>query len=92
MVILIAVSGGMYGLVVFHIVTHGFIKASAFVNSRWYIHMVRRQDLRTWRIQLPSFVIILSFLILCGVRGSLVGASKEYVLLSVYGIIVMVIG
>lgn len=54
--------------------------------------MVGGQDLRTWRIQLPSFVMILSFLMLCGVRGSLVGASKEYVLLNVYGVIVMAIG
>jgi len=33
-VILCALGWGMYGLVVFHIVTHGFVKASAFVNSR----------------------------------------------------------
>jgi NADH:ubiquinone oxidoreductase subunit 5 (subunit L)/multisubunit Na+/H+ antiporter MnhA subunit len=24
----------LYGVVVFHIITHGFVKASAFVNSR----------------------------------------------------------
>ncbi|MBP94370.1 hypothetical protein CMK18_00280 [Candidatus Poribacteria bacterium] len=38
---------GLYGIVVFHIITHGFIKASAFVNSGWYIHIDRRQDLRS---------------------------------------------
>lgn len=43
-------------------------------------------------MQLPSFAIILSFIILCGVGGSLVGASKEYVLLSVYGVVVIVMG
>lgn len=32
-VMLVAVSRGMYRLVVFHIVTHRFVKASAFVNS-----------------------------------------------------------
>jgi NADH:ubiquinone oxidoreductase subunit 5 (subunit L)/multisubunit Na+/H+ antiporter MnhA subunit len=45
-VILMAVAGGIYGLVVFHVVTHGFVKASAFVNSGWYIHIVGGQDLR----------------------------------------------
>jgi hypothetical protein len=36
--------------------------------------------------------MILSFLVLCRVRGSLVGASKEYILLSVYGLVIMVMG
>jgi len=32
-VIIICGAVGLYGIVVFHIVTHGFVKASAFVNS-----------------------------------------------------------
>jgi NADH:ubiquinone oxidoreductase subunit 5 (subunit L)/multisubunit Na+/H+ antiporter MnhA subunit len=45
-VIMICRAVGLYGIVVFHIVTHGFVKASAFVNSGWYIHIDGRQDLR----------------------------------------------
>lgn len=33
-VIIICGATRLYGIVVFHIVTHGFVKASAFVNSR----------------------------------------------------------
>jgi len=36
--------------------------------------------------------MVLAFLILCGVGGSLVSASKEYVLLSLIGVLVIVIG
>merc|ERR1712158_290153 len=32
-VIIICRSVRLYGIVVFHIITHGFVKASAFVNS-----------------------------------------------------------
>lgn len=32
-VIIMCGAVGLYGVVVFHIVTHGFVKASAFVNS-----------------------------------------------------------
>lgn len=91
-VMLCAVRLGIYGLVVFHIVTHGFVKASAFVNSGWYIHMDRGQDLRGWRINLPIMVIILSFVFLAGVRRGLVAASKEYILLGAYGVVVIIIG
>merc|ERR1719210_907579 len=33
-VIMLASAVGIYGLVVFHIITHRFVKATAFVNSR----------------------------------------------------------
>lgn len=82
----------MYRLVLFHIVTHGFVKASAFVNSGWHIHMQRRQDLRMWGLSMGIMVMTLGFLLLCGVRGSLVASSKEYILLGVFGIFVMVMG
>jgi NADH:ubiquinone oxidoreductase subunit 5 (subunit L)/multisubunit Na+/H+ antiporter MnhA subunit len=77
---------------VFHIITHGFVKASAFVNSRWYIHIDGRQDLRNWRIGIPIFIIVMAFVILCRVGGSLVGASKEYIILSFMRVVVVVIG
>lgn len=32
-VMIICRAVGLYGIVVFHIITHGFVKASAFVNS-----------------------------------------------------------
>jgi len=34
----------------------------------------------------------LAFVMLCGVRGSLVNASKEYVILSLIGVIIIVMG
>lgn len=46
-VMMCSLSWRIYGLVLFHIVTHGFVKASAFVNSGWHIHMHGGQDLRT---------------------------------------------
>lgn len=45
-VMIICGATGLYRIVVFHIVTHRFVKASAFVNSGWYIHVDGRQDLR----------------------------------------------
>lgn len=90
-VIMLASAVRIYGLVVFHIITHRFVKATAFVNSGWYIHVDGRQDLRNWGVILPIFIIFASFVMLCGVGGSLVGSSKEYVLLSFFGIIVMVV-
>jgi len=91
-VILMCGAIGLYGIVVFHIVTHRFVKASAFVNSGWYIHMDGRQDLRSWGVILPIFVIVLAFVMLCGVGGSLVSASKEYVVLSMIRVVIIVIG
>lgn len=40
---------------------------------------------------LPIFVMAIAFIILCRVGGSLVGASKEYIILSWIGIVVVVI-
>lgn len=90
-VILCAVRWGIYGLVLFHIVTHGFVKASAFVNSGWHIHINRGQDLRGWGVSIGIIVMVGGFVLLCGVGGSLVSNSKEYVLLGVFRIIVMII-
>lgn len=50
-----------------------------------------RQDLRRWGIALPIFIMALAFIMLCRVGGSLVSASKEYVILSIIRIMIIVI-
>lgn len=91
-VIMIAASIGMNGLVLFHIITHRFVKASAFVASGVVIGALRGQDLRSWGFSIERMVIILAFVILCGVGRSLISNSKEMVVLDIMGMFVVCIG
>lgn len=45
-VMLLGISIGLYALVIIHIITHSFVKASAFVASGVVIGAKRRQDMR----------------------------------------------
>lgn len=82
---------GMAGLVLFHIITHGFVKASAFVSSGVVIGARGDQDLRGWGISMELIVMNMCFLLLCGVRGSIVFSSKEFILLEFVRVAVIVV-
>lgn len=83
---------GMAGLVLFHIITHGFVKASAFVSSGVVIRARGDQDLRAWGMSLEMMIMNLSFLLLCGIGGGILFSSKEFILLEFVGTLVAVLG
>jgi NADH:ubiquinone oxidoreductase subunit 5 (subunit L)/multisubunit Na+/H+ antiporter MnhA subunit len=83
---------GIAGLVLFHIITHGFVKASAFVSSGVVIGARGDQDLRNWGVSLEIIIMNLSFLLLCRVGGRMVFSSKEFILLELVGILIIVVG
>jgi hypothetical protein len=91
-IMFLASTVGITRLVLFHIITHRFVKASAFVSSRVVIAANGGQDLRGWGFSMEIMIINLSFLLLCGVRGSIIFNSKEFVLLEFAGILVVVLG
>lgn len=82
----------IWGLVIIHIVTHGLIKASAFVNCRHVLHEYRSQDRRMWRTNMNVMVIVWSFFILCRVGRSVVMLTKEQIVMIVVRILIVAIG
>jgi len=91
-VIFIAVSCGIYRLCLIHILTHAFVKATCFVSSGVKIGITRTQEIRDWAMDNQMIVMVISFLLLCGVGGSMIYNSKEMVLLHIILILVVLIG
>lgn len=83
---------GAWRLILIHVVVHGLVKASAFVVSGWCIHENGSQDIRVWRIGVQKFVMRWSFLMLTGIRGSLIGYTKEQLVGTIVALWVLIIG
>lgn len=88
-IMFISVSVGIYGICLIHILTHAFVKATCFVASGVKIGMTRNQELRWWRMDNQMIVIVMSFLLLCRVGGSLVYNSKEIIVFQILLLIVV---
>jgi len=91
-IMFLAVSCRIYRVCLIHILTHAFVKATCFVSSRVKIGITRTQELRNWAIENQIIVIIISFLLLCGVRRSMIYNSKEMIVLQIMLILVVLIG
>merc|ERR1711976_749502 len=63
----------LWGMVVVHIMTHAFIKASVFIWSGGIIHSIGLQDIS----YLSSLYILFGFILLIALPGIFVGISKE---------------
>jgi NADH-ubiquinone oxidoreductase chain 5 len=81
----------LWRLVIIHIVTHGLIKASAFVNCGHVLHECRTQDGRKWSNNVNTMVMGWGFLILCRIRGSVVMLTKEQIVIMILGVFVIMI-
>jgi NADH:ubiquinone oxidoreductase subunit 5 (subunit L)/multisubunit Na+/H+ antiporter MnhA subunit len=90
-VIFLGSTMGMAGLVLFHIITHGFVKASAFVSSGVVIGARGDQDLRNWGISMEMMIMNLSFLLLCGIGRGIIFSSKEFIMLEFVRVLVIVV-
>jgi len=77
----LAVSCRIYGVCLIHILTHAFVKATCFVSSGVKIGITRTQELRRWAMENQIVVMVISFLLLCRVGGSIVYNSKEIIVL-----------
>jgi len=75
-----------------HILTHAFVKATCFVSSGVKIGITGTQELRRWAMESQMVVIVISFLLLCGVGRSMVYSSKEIIVLQVIMLLVVLIG
>jgi len=73
-----------------HILTHAFVKASCFVGSGVKIAITGVQEIRLWSIE--NHMIIISFLLLSGVGGSIVYNSKEIIILQIVLVFVVLVG
>jgi NADH:ubiquinone oxidoreductase subunit 5 (subunit L)/multisubunit Na+/H+ antiporter MnhA subunit len=91
-VIFLGSTMGMARLVIFHIITHRFVKASAFVSSGVVIGARGDQDLRNWGVSLEMIIMNLSFLLLCGIGRGIVFSSKEFILLEFVRVSIIVVG
>jgi len=74
-----------------HILTHAFVKATCFVSSGVKIGMTRHQEIRLWSIDNQVMIMVLSFLLLSGVGGSLIYNSKEIIVFQILMLIVVYI-
>jgi len=88
----LAVSCGIYRVCLIHILTHAFVKATCFVSSRVKIGITRTQELRGWAMENQIMVIVISFLLLCGVGGSIIYNSKEMIVLQIIILLVVLMG
>lgn len=91
-VMAITMISGIFGVTLLHIITHAFVKATAFVISGVTISFVGSQDMRTWRINSRGAVIAIAFLLLTGVGGSMIFGSKEGVVLEMVSLFVVIVG
>jgi glucan phosphoethanolaminetransferase (alkaline phosphatase superfamily) len=91
-VILLCSALGLYALNLIHIITHAFVKASAFVSSGVEISKYGRQDLRLWGISIEIGVMRLSFLLLARVGRSIIYSSKEYIVIQLVAFLIVIIG
>lgn len=91
-IMFVSVSIGMYGVCLIHILTHAFVKATCFVASGVKIGMTGCQELRWWNMENQVMVMVISFLLLCGVGGSLVYNSKEIIVFQMLLMVVVFVG
>jgi len=91
-VMFLAVSCGLYGVCLIHILTHAFVKASCFVASGIKIGMNGNQELRLWSIDNQTMVMIISFLLLCRIGGSIIYSSKEIIVLQIVMFLIVLLG
>jgi NADH:ubiquinone oxidoreductase subunit 5 (subunit L)/multisubunit Na+/H+ antiporter MnhA subunit len=91
-IIFLAVSCGLYGVCLMHILTHAFVKASCFIASRVKIRITGTQELRSWSNDNQVIVMIMSFLLLCGIGGSMIYNSKEIIVLQTVLLLIVLIG
>lgn len=91
-VIFLSVSIRMYGVCLMHIITHAFVKATCFVASGVKIGMTGNQEVRMWGLEKQVIVILISFLLLCGIGGSLVYNSKEIIVFQFLLVLVVILG
>jgi len=91
-IIFLAVSCGIHRVCLIHILTHAFVKATCFVSSGVKIRITGTQELRNWAIENQIVVMVMSFLLLCGVRGSMIYNSKEMIVLQAIILLVVLIG
>jgi len=68
------------------------VKAACFIASGVKIGITGSQELRWWGMEIQVIIIMISFLLLCGVGGSLIYNSKEMVILQVLLVIVIFVG
>lgn len=88
----ITIMSRIFGLTLFHIITHAFVKATAFVASGVSISFLGNQDMRVWGFSIRGAVIVMAFLLLTGVGGSIVFGSKERVVLEMVSVFVVIVG
>lgn len=88
-VMFLSVSIGMYGVCLMHILTHAFVKATCFVASGVKIGITGNQELRWWSMENQVMIMVISFLLLCGVGRSLVYNSKEMIVFQILLIVVV---
>lgn len=91
-VMFLAVSLNIYRVCLIHILTHAFVKATCFVASRVKIGMTGNQELRWWRLENQMLLIVLSFLLLCRVRRSLIYNSKEMIVFQILMFLIVLVG
>jgi len=91
-IMFLAVSCGIYRICLIHILTHAFVKATCFVSSGVKIGMTGTQELRRWAMENQIVVMVISFLLLCGVGRSIVYNSKEMIVLQVIILLIVLIG
>jgi len=91
-IIFLAVSCGIYRVCLIHILTHAFVKATCFVSSGVKIGITGTQELRGWAVENQIIVIVLSFLLLCGIRRSMIYNSKEIIVLQIIILLIVLIG
>jgi len=62
------------------------------VSSGVKIGITRTQELRGWAMENQIVVMVMSFLLLCRVRGSIIYNSKEIIVLQIIMLLVVMIG
>merc|ERR1739848_939883 len=71
----------IYSSVIIYIILHRIIKRQIFQGSRYSIHGIRRQDIRSFTRQVITFIMIVRIMILSALVRIVIVRSKEIVVL-----------
>jgi len=90
LIVVLSVSG-MYSIVVVYILLHRIVKGQLFQSSRYEIHGVGTQDIRKFNMRSGTLIMLRAIFILSAMVRIVIMRSKEYVVLRMISLVIVVL-
>lgn len=81
----------IYYVVVVYIMLHGIIKRQIFQSSGYGIHGVGTQDIRSYVMNVTTYIMFVGIMLLSAIIGMVIVMAKEVVVLGLSGIFMLIV-